>query len=99
MSKQVAEMREQLNWHWRNSMRPVRFFQFDVKAAIPFCFLLFYFRVVTIVFAITVILIFWFLEKRGLTFDAAMRALRIVIFGDKRPALTAFRFRKMRDFG
>ena len=44
MAKHIAELQEQVNWHWRNSMRPVRFFNFDVKAAIPLFFLLFYAR-------------------------------------------------------
>ncbi len=99
MSKQVAELREQINWHWRNSMRPVRFFNFDVKAVIPFCILLFYFRISTLVFLVCVLFAFWFLEKRGLTFDAAMRAGRVFLFGNHRPALIAFKFRRLRDYG
>lgn len=99
MSKQVAEIQEQINWHWRNSMRPIRFFKFDVKAAIPFCLLLVYLRVSTVIFAIAVMLFFWILEKNGLTFDAAMRSSRVLLFGKERPALMAFRYRKLRDYG
>lgn len=99
MARNVAELQEEINWHWRNSMRPVRFFNFDARAAIPFCLLLFYFRIVTIVFAVCVMVVFWLLEKKGLTFDSAVRAIRLPLFGDKRPALTAFRYRKMRDLG
>lgn len=99
MAKNVADLQEQINWHWRNTMRPVRFFNFDVKAAIPFIFLLFYFRIVTIVISIVVLFLFWILEKRGLTFDAAMRATRVYMFGDFRPGLMSFRFRKMKDYG
>lgn len=99
MVNQVAELQEQVNWHWRNSMRPIRFFGFDAKAAIPFCFLLFYFRTSTIVFAVVVITIFYLLEKKGLTFDAAMRATRLFIFGDHRPALIAFKRRRLKDYG
>lgn len=99
MSKKVAELQEEINWHWRNSMRPIRFFNFDVKAVIPFCILLFYFRISTLVFLVCVLLVFWFLEKRGLTFDAAMRATRLFIFGNFRPALMGFKFRRLRDYG
>lgn len=99
MAKHIAELQEQVNWHWRNSMRPVRFFNFDVKAAIPLFFLLFYFRLVTIVIAILVLILFWILEKRGLTFDAAMRSLRLFLFGDTRPALIAFKYRRLKDYG
>jgi intracellular multiplication protein IcmT len=99
MSNQIADIQEQMNWHWRNSMRPVRFFNFDAKAALPFCLLLFYFRVSTIVFACCVMFFFYFLEKKGLTFDSAMRSVRLLLFGEFRPALTSFRYRKLRDFG
>lgn len=99
MANQVADLQEQVNWHWRNSMRPIRFFSFDVKAIIPFCILLFYARVSTLVLCFLVTIFFWVLEKKGLTFDAAMRASRLFFFGDFRPALTKFRHRKLKDFG
>ena len=99
MGSKVGDLQEQVNWHWRNTMRPVRFFNFDAKAAIPFIFLLFYFRVVTIVFLVLVLTGFWFLEKRGLTFDAAMRSTRHFMFGDKRPALISFKYRRLKDYG
>jgi hypothetical protein len=35
---------EKVNWHWRNSMRPVRFFGLDARASMPFFVLLVYFR-------------------------------------------------------
>lgn len=80
-------------------MRPVRFFNFDAKAIIPFCFLLVYFRPVTLGICAVVTVFFWFLEKKGLTFDAAIRGIRLLIFGTYRPGLTKFRHRKMKDFG
>jgi intracellular multiplication protein IcmT len=99
MSKQVAELREQLNWHWRNSMRSIRFFGLDARSAFPFVFLLPYARVSTLILAVLVVAFFVFLEKRGLSFPAAMRASRTLIFGNIRPALMTFRHRKLRDFG
>ena len=99
MAKHIAELQEQVNWHWRNSMRPVRFFNFDAKAAIPFCFLLFYARTVTLVIAILVLILFWILEKKGLTFDAAMRSTRLFMFGNFRPALISFKYRRLKDYG
>ncbi len=98
-TNQVADMKEQMNWHWRNTMRPIRFFNFDVKAVIPFFILLFYLRITTLVFCILATITFWLLEKSGLTADAALRALRVVIVGTFRPAHPKFRFRKMKDFG
>ena len=97
--KQIADLQEQLNWHWRNSMRPIRFFGLDARAAFPFIFLLPYARTVTLVFALLVVAFFVFLEKRGLSFPAAMRASRTLIFGEFRPALMSFRHRKLKDFG
>ncbi len=80
-------------------MRPIRFLSFDVKAIIPFCVLLFYARLSTLIVCVVVTLFFWILEKNGLTFDAALRATRLFIFGERRPALTKFRHRKLKDFG
>lgn len=95
----IADMREQLNWHWRNSMRPIRFFNLDARSAFPFTFLLPYMRVSTLVIAVLVVMFFVILEKKGLTFPAAMRATRTLIFGEFRPALMTFRHRKLKDFG
>lgn len=99
MSKQIADIQEQLNWHWRNTMRPVRFFGFDVKAIIPFCMLLFYFRTTTIVLCVVVTLFFHILDKKGLTFPAALRSVRVILFGDIRYGQPKFRYRRMKDFG
>lgn len=99
MANQILDLQEQVNWHWRNSMRPVRFFNFDVKAIIPFCFLLFYARWSTLIIAILVTVFFYALEKRGMSFDAAMRSVRVIIFGSYRPGLNKFRHRKLKDYG
>ena len=90
---------EQVNWHWRNSMRPVQFFGVDARAAVPFLVLLFYFRITTLVFAILSTFIFIALEKRGLTFPSALRSLRSWFNGQYRPAWVAIRTRKFKDFG
>ena len=85
--------------HWRDSARIVRFFGFDARAAAALMLLLMHFRLWTFVFAILVMLLFWGLEKRGLTFASALRALRLWIVGFKRPAVMNFKKRKMTDFG
>ena len=90
---------ERANWHWRNTMRPVRFFGLDARAAIPFCVLLFYFRPVTLALAIVITTIFVILERRGLTFPSALRAFRSWFVGQKRPAWITLRKRRMRDYG
>ena len=90
---------EKQHWHWRNSMRPVRFFNMDARAALPFFILVFHARLYTLVLTIIVTLIFRLVEKRGLTFPAAMRSLRVWFIGQNRPALPSFRYRRMRDYG
>jgi intracellular multiplication protein IcmT len=96
---QIADLKEQVNWHWRNTMRPIRFFNFDVKAIIPFLTLLFYARTSTLILCFLSTITFWFLEKKGLTADSALRALRVLIVGTFRPGLPKFRYRRLKDFG
>ncbi len=99
MAEKPAEQAEKYNWHWRNTMRPVRFFALDARAAIPYFILLFYFRLHTLIITITVTMVFWFLEQRGLTFPASLRAFRSWMCGQRRPGLLKMRHRRMRDFG
>lgn len=96
-AEEAAE--ERVNWHWRNTMRPVRFFNLDARAGLPFIVLVFYARPVTIGITAITVFIFRFLEKKGLTFPAAMRALRVWFLGPNRPGLASFRRRYMRDYG
>ena len=96
-AEDTAEERE--NWHWRNSMRPARFFGVDARAAIPFLFLLVYFRWSTLFLAIFSTIVFTMLEKRGLTFPAALRAFRSWFNGQKRSAWIRHRRRKFTDYG
>jgi intracellular multiplication protein IcmT len=90
---------EKRNWHWRNSMRPVRFFSMDARAAIAWFVVLFYLRPISIIIAIFVTMIFSCLEKKGLSFPSALRAFRGWFLGQKRPGWYAMRKRKMVDYG
>ncbi len=90
---------ERVNWHWRNSMRPVRFFGLDARAAIPFFVTLFYFRPVTVVLTIIITTVFVIMERRGLTFDASLRAFRGWFLGQKRPGWLSYHRKKMVDYG
>ena len=85
MSKQIHMIQAQLNAHWRDSFRPVRFFAFDGRCSIVVPILVFHIRVYTLVFCIILLFIFRFLEKKGLTFPAALRSLRCWIIGRTRP--------------
>lgn len=90
---------EKQNWHWRNTMRPVRFFNMDARAGIPFFMLLIYARLITLIFVIITTIVFKIMEKRGLTFPSALRAFRVWLFGDERPGWLSMRRRSMKDFG
>lgn len=87
------------DWHWRNSMKPVRFFALDARAAIPFALLLVHFRPYTLVLALVVTIAFWLAERMGLTFPAALRRLRIAIIGYRRPRLIWTANRSLIDYG
>lgn len=90
---------EQANWHWRNTMRSVRFFNLDARAGLMFFILLIYARPVTLFLTVATTLVFRFLEMKGLTFPAALRALRVWIVGERRPAWSSRYTRRMKDFG
>ena len=96
--KEIDNIQEKLNWHWRNSMRPARFFGVDARAAIPFLVLLVYFRPVTLFITIMTVLVFQFLEKKGLTFPAALRNLRAWIVGVNRPGYLSPFHKKFEDY-
>ena len=87
------------NWHWRNTMRPVRFFGLDARAAIPFIILLFHFRLYTLTITIAITVVFIMLERRGLYFTAAIRTFRTWFLGQRRPAWLSVRRKRMVDYG
>ncbi len=99
MGSREDTQEERENWHWRNSMRPVRFFNLDARAAAPFAVLLFYARPITLFLAVFLTIVFVLLERKGLTFDASLRAFRKWLLGQKRPGWAPFRRRKMVDYG
>lgn len=90
---------ERQTWHWRNTMRPVRFFGIDARAAIPYFILLVYFRPISLFITISLTIIFVYMERKGLPFDAAMRTFRCWFLGQRRPAWLSLRRRRMVDYG
>lgn len=86
-AKEIDLLEDKVNWHWRNSMQPVRFIMFDARAALPLPLLLVYFRLSTVILTIVFLMFFRYLERRGLTFPAALRNFRSWIVGKKRPGL------------
>lgn len=99
MAKELENLNEKMNWHWRNNMRTVRFFGFDARAAWPLPLLLVYARLSTIILTILNMLFFRFLEQRGLTFPAAVRNIRSWLVGSDRPGWISAKHKKFVDFG
>jgi intracellular multiplication protein IcmT len=87
------------DWHWRNTMKPVRFFKFDGRVSFFLVLLVVHMRVSTLVLFAVVLFFFALLERRGLSFDAALRAIRLWLGGPDRPALLFTRKRGLRDTG
>lgn len=97
--EQIDNIQEKLNWHWRNSMRTVRFISFDARAAMPLPLLLVYARWSTLVLSIISLLFFRYLEQKGLTFPAALRNMRSWLVGVDRPGLLGVHRKKFTDHG
>lgn len=87
----------QNEWHWRDTMRPARFFMFDARSALLVVMLLIHPRLYTFVFFIIVMGFFYMLERVGLTFEAALRRIRSWLAGNERPAVIWTARRRMID--
>jgi intracellular multiplication protein IcmT len=85
--------------HWRNTQKPARFFFLDARAFVALLVFLVHARAWTFFLAIIVMLGFWLLERRGLTFDAALRAFRCWFLGSRRPANVPSARRRWIDYG
>ena len=88
-----------MNWHWRNSMKPVRFFALDARSAFFVFVFLMHMRLKTLLLVIVSMILFYILERMGLTFESALRAIRRVLIGDRRPSILWLAKRKMIDNG
>ena len=98
-AEQLENLKEKMNWHWRNSMRVVRFFSFDARAALPIPLLLVYARISTVVLTIASLMFFRYLERKGLTFPAALRNFRQWIVGNERSGWVSAHKKKFTDYG
>ena len=99
-AEELENLQEKMNWHWRNSMRVVRFFFFFVRAAFIGIFLLFRLTSWRLwLLFIGNLVFFRYLENKGLTVPAAMRNLRAWIVGVERPGWVAVKRRKFTDYG
>ncbi len=90
---------ELVGWHWRDNMRPARFFMFDARAALMIVLLLIHPRPWTFVLFVLALVLFNVLERFGLTFEAALRRLRSWLCGNDRPAIIWTARRRGIDMG
>jgi hypothetical protein len=89
-----------MDLHWRNSMKTARFiFNTDARAALFLLFFLVHMRFWTLGLCAFVMLVFYILEQRGLSFDAALRAFRYWIVGVHRPRILNHTKSRYVDFG
>jgi intracellular multiplication protein IcmT len=88
-----------MDLHWRNSQKPARFFFLDARCFLAILLFLVHARMWTLTVAIVLMLFFWFLERKGLTFESALRAFRCWMLGTKRPANRRSAKRRWIDYG
>ncbi len=99
MVKELENIEAKLNWHWRDTMRTIRFMGFDARVAFLVPVWLLYLRWSTIILSVAVFYIFKFLENKGLTFPSAIRALRSWMVGRDRPGILGISNHKFVDYG
>ncbi len=87
------------DWHWRNTMRPARFFAIDSRAALAVILVLVHFRLWTFVLGCLTMIGFWLAERAGYDFDAVLRRGRSFVIGPKRPAVVFGSKRRLKDYG
>jgi len=85
--------------HWRNTQKPARFFFLDARAFVAVLVFLVHARSWTFFLSLGIMSVFWFFERKGLTFDAALRAFRCWILGIYRPANSRLARRRWIDYG
>lgn len=90
---------QEVDNHWRNSGKPIRFFMVDARAFSATFFFLIHARPWTFILALLVMFIFWLMERRGLLFRAAVRAVRSWLLGTRRPATSRRQIRRWIDYG
>jgi intracellular multiplication protein IcmT len=85
--------------HWRNTARPVKFFNVDYRAGIFLFIFMMHIRLWTFIIFILMMIIFWLLERRGLSIPIAASRIRCWFLGPFRPALGKIHHRAMTDNG
>ena len=84
--------------HFRDTYKPARFLFLDVRVGVVIFATLLHIRLWTIGLDILVILLALYVERIGLGFIGALRAIRSWAAGRYRPALRNQKIRRMVDF-
>ena len=84
--------------HWRNTQKPARFFFLDARAFVAILLFLVHARMWTLILAVVLMMVFYIFERRGLTFESALRAMRCWFLGTKRPATNRRLIRRWIDY-
>ncbi|MCV9964378.1 IcmT/TraK family protein [Pararhizobium sp. BT-229] len=84
--------------HYRDTYKPARFLFLDVRVGVIICASLLHIRYWTIGVDILVILLALYVERIGLGFVGALRAVRAYFSGSYRPALRVQKIRRKVDF-
>lgn len=84
--------------HWRNTFRPARFFFLDVRVGVIILASLLHLRWYTISLDIIAFALGWYVERIGLGFAGACRAVREYLAGPYRPALPPYKIRGLVDY-
>ena len=72
-----------MDTHWRNTQKPARFFMLDARAFAALFLFLIHARLWTLALAGVVMLLFWLLEQRGLTFRIIFARFSQLDFGNQ----------------
>ena len=81
-------------------MKPARFiFGTDARSALLLLLLMVHFRLWTFLLVVGTMIVFYVLEQRGLSFEAALRALRVWITGPRRGRILQAHKSRWTDYG
>lgn len=84
--------------HWRDTMRPMRFFGIDARASAPLLLFIMKMELSTFMLAAGTAILFTVLERKGLTVPSAIRAGRAWVAGEVRPAIPWWERRRIVDY-
>lgn len=84
---------------WRHTIRSPRLSIFDARLIFLFVPLVFHFRLWTVGLLLAGVVVFAVIERAGLRFPSALRAIRSRLAGSARPAQPRAQYRAAVDFG